>query len=295
MMDLYVEEDLSDECMLSKTKDIGSQNEFGKDDGSDADLESVGKGRNPGMSNTVTEALIRKMGSGGGLEALDGTTSLHDKERFWAGLLEELKPYGDVGAKDTKGLKSRWSNLCAKYKKAKQVSNKSGSGGKKFFFYDLMHEQVGMRPRFTCSALVDSSNPKAITKVNVRQGQLPRTSLPASKCSKTGSFVSPGGSCLHGSGSDSELEGKLPTPCVKSPRSSDEDRRNRGARKTVQERHLSENKKSRKLLEKHANDMSGFMASLLDQGNEMKNTLQKAVTNQEEFNNNFFKYLSSRK
>ena len=136
MMDLYAEEDLSDECMLSKTKDIGSQNEFGKDDGSDADLESVGKGRNPGMSNTVTEALIRKMGSGGGLEALDGTTLLHDKERFWAGLLEELKPYGDVGAKDTKGLKSRWSNLCAKYKKAKQVSNKSGSGGEKFFFYD---------------------------------------------------------------------------------------------------------------------------------------------------------------
>ena len=76
MMDLYAEEDLSDECMLSKTKDIGSQNEFGKEDGSDADLESVGKGRNPGMSNTVTEALIRKMGSGGGLEALDGTTSL---------------------------------------------------------------------------------------------------------------------------------------------------------------------------------------------------------------------------
>ena len=113
MMDLYAEEDLSDECMLSKTKDIGSQNEFGKDDGSDADLESVGKGRNPGKSNTVTEALIRKMGSGGGLEALDGTTSLHDKERFWAGLLEELKPYGALGAMDTKALKNSWSNLCA--------------------------------------------------------------------------------------------------------------------------------------------------------------------------------------
>ena len=46
MMDLYAEEDLSDECMLSKTKDIGSQDEFGK-------------GRNPGMSNTVSNLCAK--------------------------------------------------------------------------------------------------------------------------------------------------------------------------------------------------------------------------------------------
>jgi len=81
--------------------------------------------------------------------------------------------------------------------------------------------------------------------------------------------------------------------------SSDEDKRNRKCRRTVAEKSLHENKKTRKFLEKTTRErdekMSNFMAELLVQGNDMKATMDKAVESQVTFNNQFFQYLQSRK
>ena len=85
----------------------------------------------------------------------------------------------------------------------------------------------------------------------------------------------------------------------KNAASSDEDKRNRKCRRTVAEKSLHENRKTRKFWEKTTCErdekMSNFMAELLVQGNDMKATMDKAVESQVTFNNQFFQYLQSRK
>ena len=121
------------------------------------------------MCKSVTEALIRKLGiTGGGLDQLDRTLNAQDKDRFWAELFVELQSYGPVGAKDSKALKTKGGNLCTRFKAARKVNNKSGSGGNKFLYYDLMMAEVGTRPRFTCKALVDTSSTTVLEKVQLQ-------------------------------------------------------------------------------------------------------------------------------
>ena len=274
--ELYFDDDMNgiDSYKSNTGKDFS-------DDGSGQGSSSGFSGN--GMCPTATVALIKRMGiTGGGLTQLDETNNIQEKARFWSDLFVELQSYGPLGCKDHNALKTKWGNLCTRYKAAKRVANKSGSGGNKFLYYDIMNAEVGMRPRFTCKALVDTSASSKIQKVNVPRGNTP------AKCNPPG---------------DETIEQNRNVGGVSDPEqehsSSEDEKRNRKARKTVQEKHLHENKKAQKFLEKTTKDrdeqMKSFMTEILSQGNDIKTTMARAVDNQEHFNNNFFAYLSSRK
>ena len=76
-------------------------------------------------------------------------------------------------------VENEMGKSCTRFKAAKRLANKSGSGGNKFLSYDIMNAEVGMRPRFTCKALIDTSASSKIQKVNVPRGNPPRKVNPA--------------------------------------------------------------------------------------------------------------------
>jgi hypothetical protein len=113
---------------------------------------------NKSMCQEVTEQLIRRMGiTGKRIRGLDNCMNANEKDRFWTEVLEELAQYGDVGTGTVRAIKERWQSLCGRFKQAKKKAEKSGEGAVKFEYYELMKSEVGMRPRFTASSLVDTA------------------------------------------------------------------------------------------------------------------------------------------
>ena len=83
-----------------------------------------------------------------------------------------MSVYGEVGCTTTKERSAWWTNLFTKFKKAKEKMNQSGSECIKFRYYDLMAAEVGHRPRFTASALVDTSQSASVVSLKVEKGEV---------------------------------------------------------------------------------------------------------------------------
>ena len=264
----------ADDKEIFKFDGQDSQEENSDDDFDDS-LTGIDK-KLVGMCPEVTEQLIRQMGvTGGGLDMLDSTVDLHGKERFWSTLLSDLSVYGEVGCTTTKQLKARWTTLCTKFKKAKKKNNQSGAECAKFQYYDLMAAEVGHRPRFTASALVDTSQSASVVSLKVEKGEVKaeKNMKPPNK---------------QPSSSNNEVLDVT----------SDDKNGIRRKRATYHERHLSEQRKARHFLETTTKardeNMATFMENLLTQGEEIKQVMRDAVTEQKKFNDDFFSYLRNK-
>jgi hypothetical protein len=230
------------------------------------------------MAVEITRAFIRRMGvTGGGLDRLSQCKNPTKKKRFWMQMLQELEQLGPVGCKSPQALVTKWNNLCTKFKKAKLVSNKSGSGKTKFIYYDIMMSEVGTKPKFSSKAVLNSRAAKVVQE----------TEMPATKKCKAAD------SRIFSPVDDFVLENNEDESSL----SSDDDQRTRRSRMTLQEQQLSEQKKTRRVMQQTAqardekNDV--FFEKLLGQGEQIKDAMVRGVENQQRFNDRFFGVLDN--
>jgi CRISPR/Cas system CSM-associated protein Csm2 small subunit len=219
------------------------------------------------MPEVVVFALIKKMGvTGGGLDRLSESKNSKEKTRFWMDIYKELKEqFRQIGSKDATAVMNKWNNLASKFKKAKVCANKSGSGRPKFKFYDAMMAEVGSKPKFCAEAVIDSRGKHAIQKVEEQTTKKQKT-------------------CDDVIDNNAEQE-----------YSSGDDKRNRYARKSLQERQLDENRKLRKFLEQSSQERDKksdkFMEDLVTHATDMKGIMARQQQDQHHFNDRFFNVM----
>jgi hypothetical protein len=218
------------------------------------------------MPEPIVKAFIRRMGSGGGMNAIAECKNAQEKKRFWITIFEELQELGRIGAKSPAALVTKWNYLCGKFKKSRLVANKSGSGKAKFKYYDVMMEEVGLKPKFTCKSVINSRASTIIQEAEPPVKKLKADSSPDD---------------IVDIDDDSN--------------SSDDDKRNRHSRKSMQAKILEENRKHRKYMRKSAeardNKSEEFMRNLLGQGQVMADAAVCSVANQDAFNTRFFDFI----